>query len=104
MHRLRLSQLLLGFDAGRPHERLVLLELLADKFVELGRRHGHRLDAEIRQLFLHDRIVQCLGNLLIKPLNDGGWSFGGREHTEPEIILGVREPGLDGGWHVGQFR
>src|SRR3974390_3549988 len=58
---------LLHLYAGRLHARGILLEFPAHIIVELLRRHGHRLNAELRQLVLHGGIFERLGDLPIQP-------------------------------------
>src|SRR5450759_4206820 len=87
----------LRLNSGGFHQRRVLFEFLTHIAIELARRHGHRLDAELRQLVLHTRILQRLGNLFMQPLDNFAWSLGGSKHAEPEIVLGIRKPRFDGG-------
>jgi hypothetical protein len=91
-------------QSGRLGELNRDLDLARDPFVERLRRHDHRRDAELGEPCLADVRFEPLHGDLMDSRDDIARRLLGREHSDPEIEIGIRETRFDGGWNVRQRR
>src|SRR3569832_13857 len=86
-----------GFDKCRVDG-----DVLGDECIEFAWRHHHWIETQRSQLVPHLGLLQRLAGLAVKLVDNLARRPCRHKKSEPRWILGVIEPGLLGGRHIGK--